>query len=363
MLKILSLPVDDGGCGWYRIRQPFEQINERTEHESHVIDNQRDDMVEVTRAMTQAQVCVVRQGGEEGMRKLKAYPEFSHLKWVLDIDDNVELVSPYSQHYKEYGVEEFYDRNRRQWLWRNGRDGFELSANRTRLLSLLKGMSEADLVSVTTPILAEYARQYNPNVAVLPNCVDTSAWWPLPLRSNKTLRVGWSGGVSHYEDWYEIREPLNALLREKAFTLVMVGSHYDGLIDPDNRARVEVWPWVPFKAHSYRTMCLNLDVAIVPLADLPFNRYKSSIKWYEFAAAGIPAIVADREPYRGEIGQDRAFCYRDAGEFSTALRTALERPQARAQIARAARAWVLANRDAGKSARLWTDAYGSLLDK
>lgn len=58
------------------------------------------------------------------------------------------------------------------------------------------------------------------------------------LQPNKTLRIGWSGGVSHYEDWHTIREPLNQLLREFKCTLVSVGTHFDGIIDEDNKNRL-----------------------------------------------------------------------------------------------------------------------------
>src|SRR6185437_14254657 len=114
------LPCDNGGCGWSRIRQPFEMIKQHTVHDAHVVDNAADDMLAVAKAMTMADVVVVRQGGEEGMRRLKTFPEFKPVKWVLDIDDNVELISPYSQHYKEYGTEEFYDKGLGQWIWKNG---------------------------------------------------------------------------------------------------------------------------------------------------------------------------------------------------------------------------------------------------
>lgn len=108
-LKIISTPVDDGGCGNLRVRQPLKLLKQHTEHDTHVIDTKKDDMVEVAKALAVADIVIVRQGGEAGVEAIKAKPEYAHLKTVLDIDDNIELISPYSEHYKEYGTKEFYD--------------------------------------------------------------------------------------------------------------------------------------------------------------------------------------------------------------------------------------------------------------
>lgn len=355
-LKVLAMPVDTGGCGSYRVRQPLAMVKAHTPHDAHVVDTKDDDMVAVSQALSQAHVAIVRQGGEEGTRQMRTIPEFKHLKWVLDIDDQIELISPYSQHYSEYGTKPFQD------IWVAGKNGFDPVANQARVDSLLKGLQEADLVTVTTPKLAEYASQFNPNVAVLPNCVDTNVWWKLPLKPNKTLRVGWSGGVSHYEDWYPIKDELNYLLRKYRFTLVVVGSWFPGLVDEDLRNLVEVWPWVSFEAHSYRMMCMNLDLAIVPLADLPFNHYKSAVKWYEFAAMELPSVVANITPYREEMEHGKtALAYDTPTEFVPQMETLLQNPILRRDIGKAARAWVVANRDAKTNAHLWTDAYMKLV--
>lgn len=361
-LKILSMPVDDGGCGWYRIRQPFDMINRFTEHETHVWDAEGDDPVELMKAGAIADVAVVRQGGEQAIDYFKTIPEFRHLKWVLDIDDNIEIISPYSQHYQEYGTQEFYDPALGKWLWKDGEQGFNLAKNRDRVASLLNGMRKADMVSVTTPTLAKYARTYNPNVRVLPNSVAPDKWWKLNLKPNKTLRVGWHGGVSHYEDWYSIREPLNRLMREYQFHLVMVGSHYGGVIDDDNKHLVEILPWVPFEAHSYRMMCMALDIALIPLADLPFNAYKSPIKWCEMSAMCVPSVVSNITPYKEAIQDGKtALGYRTPNEFYAAVKVLIETPALRTKIGHAADHWVQEHANARTNATLWTDAYSSLL--
>jgi len=361
-LRFLSLPVDQGGCGWYRVRQPFNEILQHTEHDAYVVDTEKDDMQEVYKAMMIADVIVIRQGGEAGRRQLlEKYPEIK-AKWVLDIDDNIEIISPYSEHYKDYGVREYHDKYLKRDIWKDGENGFNSVDNQAKVDSLLKGMEEVDLITVTTPYLAEYAKKYNKNVKITPNCINHDHWWKLNLKSNKKLRVGWSGGVSHYEDWYAIRKPLNALLKEFDFTLVMVGSHYGGLIDKENRDKVELHPWLPFKGHSYRMMALALDIAIIPLADLPFNHYKSPIKWYEMSSMGVPSVVSGITPYKEVIKEGKtALTYKTTKQFSKALRTLLTKPALRKKLGFNARKWVKDNRDSKKCASIFIDAYQSIL--
>jgi glycosyltransferase involved in cell wall biosynthesis len=360
--------VDDGGCGYYRIRQPFEFIKRFTDADVHIVDSNNDDMMSVAWGMSIANVMVFRQGGEIGIPHIKdsmkeyyrnmGIPGEWKPKWVLDIDDNPEIISPYSQHYEEYGTEEFMDNNTGKWLWKDGVANFDLKRNRTRMASLINGMKSVDLVTVTTNKLAEYARQYNKNVKVLPNCINLDRWWKLPLKTNEQLRVGWSGGVSHYEDWYSIKEPLNKLMREYQFKLIQVGANFEGIIDPDNRHLVEIHDWVPFKGHSYRMMCMALDFAIIPLANLPFNHYKSSIKWYEMSALGIPSVVSNTLPYSEDVRHEKTgLLYKNSKEFYEAMKTLITRATVRHAIGAEARKWVEGNRSAKEWAKLYVEAY------
>jgi glycosyltransferase involved in cell wall biosynthesis len=371
-LRIISLPVDKGGCGNYRIRQPFSMIARNTPHQAHVIDQEGDDMIAIAEALSVADIIVIRQGGEVGLDILRnevgkygkeiGQKKEITAKTVLDIDDNIEIISPYSQHYEEYGTEEYYDEESKVWLWKNGENNFDVQKNRKRVASLLRAMTEVDMVTATTKQLAEYASQYNPNVAVLPNLIDREKWWRLPLKHAKPLRIGWSGGVSHYEDWYSIKEPLNQLLRKYRFKLVMVGAHFEGVIDEDLRDLVEVHPWVPFEAHSFHMMALNLDLAIIPLADLPFNYFKSPIKFYEFSSMGVPSLVANVSPYK-EVTKHltNSLTYEGTKDFYHHLDLLIRDADLRRAIGSATYKESITKYDAAKQAHLWTDAYASLL--
>lgn len=379
-LRIVGMPVDRGGCGWYRVRQPLQMISAFTDADTWMVENEETTGDEILYGLKNAQIVLIRQGQESAITFLKSIPELKHLKFVIDIDDNVELIDPLSEHYKEYGM---YPHNYQYWkevgmpherLWEDGVNGFDHTRNRARILNFLLGLREADMVTVTTERLAEYARQYNKNVAVLPNYINFEKWWPIDVEDKfgkwqeydgkeEQLRVGWSGGMSHYKDWATIQKPLNKLLRKYQFKLVVVGSHFDGLIDKDLRHLVEIHPWEAFEAHSYRMMCLGLDIAIIPLADMEFNYYKSPIKLAEMSAMGIPSVVAGVPPYH-DVYTDglTALGYDNKDElFEDKLELMLVNLKTRDGIGSNAYQWVKDNYDASKNAQLWVDAFRSIL--
>jgi glycosyltransferase involved in cell wall biosynthesis len=374
-IRILSLPVDDGGCGNYRVKQPFEMINRFTDSDAHVISTDKDDMVEVMRAFAAADIIMCRPGSPVASTKAhmeetlaKASNEFGldlklTAKWVTDIDDNVEIISPYSIHYAEYGISEFFDNNTGQWMWKDGERGFDVQRNVEKMVDHIQDLRDSDAVITSTPKLAEYASQYNDNVMINPNTINFERWWGLRNKPNRQMRVGWSGGLSHYEDWHSIKGPLNKLLRKYKFKLIMAGSNFPGIIDEDLRYLIEVHDWVPFKGHSYRMMCMNLDFAIIPLSNLPFNHYKSNVKWYEFAAMECPCVVANVEPYNTEIVDGKTGLLYDSSEmFEKAVESLLNGSFLKRHIAKNANKWVKSHRNSEMQAELFVRQLKSLVN-
>lgn len=369
----MAIMPDKGGCGNYRVRQPLTMIHDNTEHDVYIIEKESDDMDDILKVLHMVDIFVVRQGTpikdtkerfDSVMADLSKYYHQERkmkAKWVMDIDDNMTLISPYSEHYADSGIEEYYDKRLKKWLWKDGERGFDLAHNRLKYKNAIESLKEADMVTVTTEKLAEFAKEFNQNVKVLPNCINFDRWWKLPLKPNKQLRVGWSGGISHYEDWYTIKKPLNKLLRQYRFKLIIAGDYFKGIIDDDLQGLVEHHPWVDFSGHSYRMMCLNLDLAIIPLANLPFNHYKSPIKFYEMSAMGVPSILSNVEPYSAYVDRHKlAWGYNDATSFEKAVQGALRSPNLRYEYAKNAYNWVYKYRNAKTNAKLWEKAYKNL---
>lgn len=346
MIKVLSFPTGNDGCSYYRVRKPLEGIKLYTDHDSHIIDPARDDMNEITKIMPLSDIVWLRPGAEKGRDQILNIPEMKqamkNVRWVMDIDDNLELVSPYSEFYRHNGLEEYSHNGVK--IWEDGKNGFDLDDNRRHVMSQIQGMRDADLVVTTTEKLAEYAKQYNPNVYVNDNTIDFRHWWPIKHKKNKRLRILWAGSPSHYEDFYPIKDPLRKLLGQYDIEIYMVGSSYNGIFK-GFEDKVKNFPWVAAEAHSYRLMSLTADIGIVPLADNVFNNQKSAIKFYEFSAMALPSVVSNVTPYKEVANHGNALTYSNPDEFYTNMVRLIESPRLRASIGKKAYNWVLLNKN------------------
>ena len=226
--------------------------------------------------------------------------------------------------------------------------------------NMIDALWAADLVTVSTEPLADLLRRYNPNVVVLPNCVDASVLTlPAPLRRGKDddrVIYGWQGSPTHADDWETARPAVgDLLLAEERAHLKMLGTQYfDGLPLVD-RGRLTFMPWTPDLDTHYKRVS-RFDVALGPLAPTLFNRSKSALRAIECAALGVPIVVSDVPAYRGWVEQGvTGFLARNRQEWLGAMLT-LRDPAARLEMGAAAReraaAWTI---QANPSK--WIEAY------
>jgi glycosyltransferase involved in cell wall biosynthesis len=61
---------------------------------------------------------------------------------------------------------------------------------------------------------------------------------------------------------------------------------------------IEYQPWARIFDYPSVYDSLNLNVAIAPIQNNPFNLAKANIKYIEAGALGIPCVCQDLEPYK-----------------------------------------------------------------
>ena len=105
---------------------------------------------------------------------------------------------------------------------------------------------------------------------------------------------------------------------------------------------------------------LNLDIAIIPLADTEFNHSKSCIKWYEFSSLGVPSLVSNVTPYKDEI-QNNALAYNSSEEFVQMLSDLIEDKNLREHLGNNACEWVKANRDLADTSKHYIQVFNKHL--
>lgn len=287
---------------------------------------------------------------------------------IMDWDDNVFACSPLSPHYDELGIQEYYhDLNGQKIpLWVDGKKDFSIERNKKRLASIKDLCGAVDAVSVTTQRLASVYRPFSNAIHILPNCLDLSIWNKLPLVSHgDEIRMGWSGGASHYEDWLEIAGILPEIMKMYPnLKLVITGQRFNGTLKGIPPERIEHHHWTHLQAHPYKQASLDLDFAIIPLKDSEFNAGKSAIKWIEYASLQVPSVTSNVAPYDAVadiVKENGIFVDNTHDSWIQGLSIMIDNAEMRKVMGQRARKTVEEHFDADKTYPLWVSAFNQTL--
>lgn len=146
------------------------------------------------------------------------------------------------------------------------------------------------------------------------------------------FRIGWAGGIGHGGDL--------ALIRDAVAAFPDVQWVFLGLLPPgvSEGPNVEYHPGVPFGEYPGKLGSLNLDLALAPLLDNPFNRCKSNLRLLEYGAAGFPVLASPASAYTGApvfFTEDNS-----AESWIASLRRIMDDNDAREEQAEQLHAWV-----------------------
>jgi len=371
-LSILYLPVDDGGCGWYRVRQWNECFQHMDNVDSYIMTGKEEDPLKL---IEEADIVVAR---------LQDYPYVKEIKCnidplkpiVFDHDDNTMEILPTSEHYRAFGTQDAYAKVKGELkpVWITGvTEGFNRYKNLAGQMNMLYLVGCADLITTPVPHLTQYYMQYASQEckgAVVPNSLNFNMYpegkFTPKDKKKKEIRLGWQGGVSHLGDWQEISKEFTEVLEKyPEVTVHIMGSYYKNQFK-GFKDRITYYPWAPFKGFTYRLKTIGFDGVIIPLENKPFNEYKSEVKFTEFSQLGIPCLVKDMLPY-SEVcrGGKNCYSYKTGEDFKVRLVQMIEdiksgdkRPL---KYVREAQKWVRKERDASKTAKEIVKLYKSIL--
>ena len=142
-------------------------------------------------------------------------------------------------------------------------------------------------VMVGNPYLADYARQYNPNVTVIPTTIDTEKYVVSngsKPRSDMPV-IGWTGSFSTVQHLDTLRTALQKLAQRERFRLRVIGTPAYDLEGVD----VEAIPW---RTETEIEDLRPIDVGIMPLPDDAWSKGKCGLKALQFMALGIPVVCS-----------------------------------------------------------------------
>ena len=171
---------------------------------------------------------------------------------------------------------------------------------------LIELISNAAAVTVSTDLLAEKLRPYNDRVEVVPNKISTRLWGgALAKGFDHVPRLFYMGTKTHDEDLAFVL-PAIKLARETypglRLSLIGVTSSVDlpdwvDVIPLENR-KTNYSHFVPW----LKTQIWDVDLAIAPLMQGEFNRFKSGLKVLDYAALGLPVLASNVPSYQDLVG-------------------------------------------------------------
>jgi glycosyltransferase involved in cell wall biosynthesis len=156
-----------------------------------------------------------------------------------------------------------------------------------------KIVRHAHVVTATSAYLAErYATAWDVEPVVIENYLGDHQF-PREHASAEGFVIGWVGAAEHRADvrYLDVTQVLRRVMeRDPRVRVVTMGVQLK--LDP---ARYTHHPWVPFE--TLPGYVAGFDIAIAPIADIPFNLARSNVKVKEYSAAGVPWVASARGPY------------------------------------------------------------------
>jgi len=144
----------------------------------------------------------------------------------------------------------------------------------------------ASHVMVGNPYLAQYARQVNDRVTVIPTTIDTEKYRvPQRAEQNGPPVIGWTGSYSTVQHLDTLRGALKKLAERESFRLRVIGTpNYECA-----PIEVEAMPW---RAATELEDLSAIDIGMMPLPDDRWSKGKCGLKALQFMALGIPTVCS-----------------------------------------------------------------------
>ncbi|MCB0175898.1 MAG: glycosyltransferase [Anaerolineae bacterium] len=257
-------------------------------------------------------------------------------------------------------------------------------------------LTAADGIMVTTPALKNKFAEFNPNIVVLPHALDERLLPPrqfrtanghsnqpkavkqagllsrLGIRPKQRKVIGYMGTFTHDNDLLMIRPALQAVAERHRgqLELQLVG----GFRQPETMKALKQLP-LRVVRHKLKhieypdfmtwfTQNLDWDVAIAPLADTPFNRCKSDIKFLDYCALGTAGIFSKVPAYEATVRHRETGWLVDnhPAAWREALETLLFDDGLRLHITQNAEQYLFSERSVGQRSADWRQSINMILN-
>lgn len=217
-------------------------------------------------------------------------------------------------------------------------------------------VSSVDRVIAGNEVLAQWASQFNPDVRVIPSCVEPADY---TVKSSFELagpvpRLVWLGSPATEPQLALVADALVAVNRATGARLTAISAGDAGAFGAAE-AIIDRLDWYP----GVESTLADYDLGIAPLHDRPYERGKCAYKILQYAASALPTVgspVAANATVLDDLGQVGAV---GVQAWVDALMDVLLAPaRERAAMGQRARAAVQAGYSFDSWQAQWLDAVG-----
>jgi Glycosyl transferases group 1 len=290
----------------------------------------------------QAQVLVVQRASTARVWRLQQMMQRQGGAVIYDIDDLLTDVAPHISNQ---------------------------AAVRQRVPMLLRCMHTADVVSVSTARLGlelglELGQEFRSQLALHAAVeVPNFAWEAAKLKPptpQPGLPVTLLFASSDQLATHFMYPALRALEGVKIVVVVPPAE-----VLAQAAPHVDAQPLMPREAFVAFARSLPNVLAVIPLEASRFAACKSAVKWFDYAAAGVPTLCSAVSPYAEVILDDvtGGLVPNEPEAWRSALCRAVADDAWRARIARAAHAQVLAHHSLAITLQAWEVAVSQALER
>ncbi|GAC1038943.1 hypothetical protein thsps117_37010 [Pseudomonas sp. No.117] len=265
----LCHPADPYGCGHYRIRKPFEAMQNGGLLEGGVSERLltpvEKERLAPTSIVFQRQIMGLQI---ESIREAKRYSQAFR---IYELDDYI-VDLPIKNRHRAHMPKDVAKQLRR-------------------------GVALCDRFVVSTAPLAEAFKDLHPDIRIAENLLPLDWWQDVKgqRRDTRKPRVGWGGGISHDGDLELIRDVVKDLADEVDWV-------FFGMCPDELRPYIkEFHAGVPIDRYAAKLASLDLDLALAPLEENLFNDCKSNLRLLEYGACGFAVVCSDLVCYRGDL--------------------------------------------------------------
>ena len=323
-IKILFICNSTEGTLKQRVIMPAKYLHADVAHEINVMSMQAKIMINIfgtmkatIRDMNYYDIIILQFAWHDDLVFLIDRLNKLGIKVVLDFDDDYFHRNPY----------------------------YPIDYSRGRMDNLIKSMSMADMITVTTESLAKTYSKYNSNVKILPNMIDISEFKP---KANDGKVVGWySSGIR----FAEFRDIVEGWIPENV-CLYLAGSTVFNNFKHKNKIVVD-----RFNPVDTPKVLAMIDIGLIPLKLCRFNDGKSDLKGLEYGAMNIPFIASSTEPYKKLVRHGiNGFLVKHSRDWNKYIKLLIVDDRLRYDMGKAARK-VSESRDIKLNINLWEEAY------